>query len=265
MVFALRRSQMFKISLKQSITEFHSIKTCIFILILTFCSAGKIKSAQSCCTDIWNYIVYILSDQYLMIYLFFTILFFIMAKMAFKQPNIVMIRYKNSFIFWINQVFSCFTYSFLLFVSFIFILFIIGSFSFTYISPTDYLINTTSVNDIPTFYFSQFHNDIVCTFAVIGFTIFGLFFLSIIINFLNAIFKKRLYTVSIIAMYLSMFIGFRLNINKYVSLLFLHNYLFLYYSLNNNITLLTIIITLIISFLLILFIKKYWWYINDSC
>lgn len=244
--------------LQQAKNNFYSIKTIVILWIFTFYVSIHISYALQIKMSGIDFWLYTFADPYIMYYVIFTVSLFSIAKISSTNYDMIIIRFNSLFKYWCYRVVNCLIYIVLLTLSIICLLLLI---SFITLVPRLGISSTNIFEifkqvDILELYYTKINSSWLSMFLAIAYWLLGMAFFSIIINFIEVLFNKKIYIISCLSIYFFGALGVSKPIaNIGLSFLVPTNYIILGYPLSLNTVYFHLIIMLAISTILILLIR----------
>lgn len=233
---------MYKLILKQTLQDkaFY-IKITLGLVILSYVCGKNLSILENENINIVEFIILTLFDKYYFTYGIMSVFLFILISNIGLNNEFYFIRKVKFINYFIHRNIANLVIS----ICFIFVQ-IVTSFM---IGITRFKIFTENIN-------LSMIELIVLTF----YTILGMFFITVIIEFVNYFVSKNITIIFILLAYLSIWLGIRGLCNDNFYFLYLNNYLLFEYGIENLMSLLIIEIAIVL--LIFYFINKKWWIKN---
>ncbi|WP_153016336.1 hypothetical protein [Clostridium tepidiprofundi] len=246
--------------IKKNVDEFLSKGIYIMIFVFSMVGLNLLRCAKVANITYWEYIISAMTNHYYILYFMIIFYLFSVFKIIKDDNEIILIRRRKYIDYFIVQAIS------LLLISTIFVLihfFIVAIMGYGLNMGNRFIknINYYNYNEVIGIYSMYFKSPILAIITCAIYMILGLTFMSIVLMFLNNFLGKKLVVLCIVVMYILMLISLRTDVDKFLPLVFMNNYIILHHALAvlEKRFYIMIICEMFLSGFILLIIKKSWY------
>lgn len=201
-------------------------KIVIFIIFSFFCGS-EIRTASLTEMSIFEYILFIISNHYYIIYFMLMSYIFFSFDSMHEDHSLLFIRIKSIGNMYMCRIVSILIQTIIFVGAHIVIIFVIGMFNFKIINKFTAVSISGYYSDILRFIFEYdryFKNPVMACIVTVAFMIIGLSFISTIIYIIYNTIGKKACFVAIAIIILNIMIGFKNGVSGIAEIFFLNNY-----------------------------------------
>lgn len=243
---------MYKLILKQMTqNKVFYLNITLGLLILSFISGKNLSILNNTNISIIEFILITMSDEYYLVYGMISIFLLILLGSVGIKNDIYYIRQPRFIIYFIHRSIANFIFSTFFVLLHVIIIALIGITTFNISSDFNANFNLLNI------YKDNFNTPILALIIMCIYMIIGLFFITILFEFINHFVNKNITILFLIITYLSIWLGIRKPDQGKFYFIYLNNFFMIEYGIQNIISLLIIEMLSVLSILY--FMNKKWW------
>lgn len=247
---------MYRLILRQMMrNKLSKLKLILGIVILSYISGKNLSILENQDLSVIEFVLFTISDNYYFSYGIITIFFLILLDYVGLKNEIYYIRQKKFINYFINKNIANLILSGCFVLLYVAVTTIIGLSRFKMYNTFNYNLNILNI------YKETFNTPLISLITMCTYMILGMFFITMITEFVNYLFNKNITALFLLIIYLSIWLGIRQadNYNNFY-FIYLNNFLIFEFGINRLTNLISIEICTI--FVITIFMSKRWWIIN---
>lgn len=246
--------------IKKNVDEFLSSKIWIMAFAFSIVGLSLLQSAKGANLTYWEFIISAITDHYYILYFMIIFYLFSVFKMVEDYNSIILIRTRRYINYFIAQVISLFLISMIFVLIHLLIVVIMGC-GLKVDNRFTINANYFGYNEVIGVYATYFKTPLLAIGCNIVYMIFGLTFMGVVLICVNHFLDKRLVIICMVVMYLVMLISLRTDVDKYLPMVFMNNYVILHHALEvlGDKFYVMILGEIVLSGCILFIIRKFWY------